>query len=182
MGVVSPGKSPNCRTFECKDGLVVSGTTISRGRQPLREWLTSEGLGGNLSEKKWDAVFLEGSAVSKDQKDYIDELARTLASRHSKEEFMFKAQEKKIQVGKINSVRDVMEDSHFQQREYFAKVEHPELNEAITYAGAPFKSNDISWSYRRRAPFIGEHNQEIYEGELGLTKQELSILKQGGVI
>jgi formyl-CoA transferase len=35
---------------------------------------------------------------------------------------------------------------------------------------------------RRRAPLIGEHNQEIYKGELGLSDEELGILKQAAVI
>jgi hypothetical protein len=33
-----------------------------------------------------------------------------------------------------------------------------------------------------RAPLIGEHNLEIYEKELGISREELTILKQGGVI
>jgi crotonobetainyl-CoA:carnitine CoA-transferase CaiB-like acyl-CoA transferase len=34
----------------------------------------------------------------------------------------------------------------------------------------------------RRAPLIGEHNQEIYEGELGFSKEEMLSLKQAGII
>ena len=35
---------------------------------------------------------------------------------------------------------------------------------------------------RRRAPLIGEHNREIYCGELGLSEEELEMLKEVGVI
>ena len=38
------------------------------------------------------------------------------------------------------------------------------------------------WSIRRRAPLIGEHNLEIYEKELGLSRQQLTVLKESGVI
>jgi formyl-CoA transferase len=34
----------------------------------------------------------------------------------------------------------------------------------------------------RRAPLIGEHNEEVYINELGLSKEELLTLKQAGVI
>ncbi|MBI2957940.1 MAG: formyl-CoA transferase, partial [Chloroflexi bacterium] len=58
----------------------------------------------------------------------------------------------------------------------------PELGEAITYQGSPFKSSEMSWQYWRRAPFIGEHNKEIYAGELKLNSREMVLLKEGGVI
>jgi hypothetical protein len=35
---------------------------------------------------------------------------------------------------------------------------------------------------RRRAPFIGEHNEEILVGELGLSQGELIRLKESGAI
>ena len=33
-----------------------------------------------------------------------------------------------------------------------------------------------------RAPLLGEHNQEIYCGRLGLKAQELSALRERGII
>jgi formyl-CoA transferase len=37
-------------------------------------------------------------------------------------------------------------------------------------------------SIRRRAPRIGEHNAEIYGGELGLSAAELTALRGAGAI
>ena len=35
---------------------------------------------------------------------------------------------------------------------------------------------------RRRPPLIGEHNGEIYQGEMGLSPSQLAALKEGKVI
>jgi hypothetical protein len=35
---------------------------------------------------------------------------------------------------------------------------------------------------RRRAPLIGEHNEDIYINELGLASKEMLTLKQAAVI
>jgi formyl-CoA transferase len=35
---------------------------------------------------------------------------------------------------------------------------------------------------KRRAPFVGEHNAEIYIGELGLREDELNALQGEGVV
>ena len=181
-GTSTPQRPVHSGVFECKDGVVIAATTFARGRQPLREWLAGEGMAGDLLEKKWDPVFLEGIPISAEQLAHINELFQAFARNHTKEELMFEAQKRMVQVAKVSSVADVMTDPQLQERKYFVQVEHPELGEAIVYAGAPFKSDEMSWQYWRRAPFIGEHNQEIYAGEMGLSQPELAILREGGVI
>lgn len=182
IGATVPLMTRHQRTFECKDGLVISATTVSRGRQPLRDWLASEGLAGDLFDSKWDPIFVDGRPVSKEQKEHIDGLVQALASKYTRDEFMFQAQKRKIQATKVQGVDDVMRDQHLQEREYFVEVEHPEIHDSIVYAGAPFKSDELFWRYWRRAPFIGEHNREIYMEGLGISRQELVVLKEEGVI
>jgi formyl-CoA transferase len=61
-------------------------------------------------------------------------------------------------------------------------LEHPELGSTIVYPGPSLKLSETPLSLRRRAPLIGEHNEEIYLGELGLSVERLEALKQIGVI
>jgi len=75
----------------------------------------------------------------------------------------------------------LLEDPQLEARDYWEEVEHPELGTTITYPGALYKSSEVEWKFRR-APSVGEHNREVYEGELGFTKERLAALKQSGVI
>jgi crotonobetainyl-CoA:carnitine CoA-transferase CaiB-like acyl-CoA transferase len=75
-----------------------------------------------------------------------------------------------------------MENPHFKARGFWVRVEHPELEDTLTYCGSPIKLSEPVWSIRRRAPLIGEHNGEVYEKELGFSKDRLALLKQAGVI
>ena len=52
----------------------------------------------------------------------------------------------------------------------------------LTYPGAPVKMTETPWKIHRRAPLIGEHNEEVYLKELGLSREELALLKANGVI
>jgi crotonobetainyl-CoA:carnitine CoA-transferase CaiB-like acyl-CoA transferase len=61
-------------------------------------------------------------------------------------------------------------------------VGHLELGTTITYPGYPIKISGHPYKVQRRPPFIGEHNEEIYRGELGFSKSELAALKKRGVI
>ena len=67
------------------------------------------------------------------------------------------------------------------ERGYWVDLMHPELGRVIRYPGSCIRSSETGTGPRRRAPLIGEHNEEVY-AELGLTKQDLVVLRQAGVI
>ena len=82
----------------------------------------------------------------------------------------------------VSSPKDIVESPQLQARGFWAKVAHPELKDSVVYPGIPVKCSEVSCKIERRAPLIGEHNLDIFEKELGLTREELLILKQSGVI
>ncbi|MBE8476344.1 formyl-CoA transferase, partial [Streptomyces sp. 3R004] len=57
---------------------------------------------------------------------------------------------------------------------------HPERG-AYTTVGNPLKLSD-SPTRITPSPLLGQHNEEIYVGELGLGDEELRLLKTSGVI
>ena len=64
----------------------------------------------------------------------------------------------------------------------YVQVEHPELGSNIRYPGGPYRLSMTPWAIRRKAPMVGEHNLEIFNGELGITPNELSALAAARVI
>jgi crotonobetainyl-CoA:carnitine CoA-transferase CaiB-like acyl-CoA transferase len=61
-------------------------------------------------------------------------------------------------------------------------VEHPELGTKIRYPGPFAKLSETPIQITRRAPLIGEHNEEIYVKELGMSHKEMQTLKKAEVI
>ena len=100
----------------------------------------------------------------------------------TKKELMEGARERHFGWGPINTAKDLVESEQLNARKYFVKVEHPELQDTLTYPGEPVKLSETPWRIQRRPPLIGEHNEEIYERELGLAREDLILLKQAGVI
>ena len=82
----------------------------------------------------------------------------------------------------VSTAKDIMENPQLKAREVWQEVEHSELGIKMTYPGPWVKMSESSCEIQCRAPLIGEHNHEIYVQELGLSEQELVILKQGGII
>ncbi|MFB7244694.1 formyl-CoA transferase [Streptomyces populi] len=85
-----------------------------------------------------------------------------------------------IPCGPILSTKEIIEDASLAANDMVVEVEHPERGSYVT-VGSPLKLSDSPVDITA-SPLLGEHNEEIYIGELGLGDEELRLLKQGGVI
>ena len=92
------------------------------------------------------------------------------------------ALEKSFGWAPVNTPKNLVESVQLAARNYYVQVEHPELGETITYPGAPCKMTETPWQIWGRAPLIGEHNEEVYVKELGMSPQRLQELKQAKLI
>ena len=170
--------------FKCKDDWVAAMPTYWSHRHLLREWLNDHGLAEGLYEGEYDGYFRgEGySSPPPGIEELVKSLFEKLAAMYNSNEFYKEGQRRGLQVTPFNTAKDIIADEQLSARNYFIPVEHPELGETITYPGAPFIMSESPWHLGRRAPFLGEHNEEIYELELGIDKQELNTLRQMGVV
>ena len=97
-------------------------------------------------------------------------------------ELMQLLDENGVPVCPINSMADIFQDPHFAAREDIIDVDHPVLGKAKMHGIIP-KFSETPGAVRFPGPMIpGQHNAEIYQGELGLSDEELSALKAEGVI
>ena len=117
--------------------------------------------------------------------EYVDSFQNPVSRffrAHTKAELLDGAIARKIQVYPLADAADMLASRQLNDRQYWAEVEHPELQATLTYPGTFIKSTEAPVGIRFRAPTIGEHNAEIYSGELGLSGDEVSGLKASGVI
>jgi len=61
------------------------------------------------------------------------------------------------------------------------RLPHPKLGE-LTVPGVVAKLSATPGSIHRLGPDLGEHNQDIYEGLLGLERPQVDALRTAGVI
>ena len=74
------------------------------------------------------------------------------------------------------------EDDQMQARGFWESVKHPVVGEH-SYPGWPMRlsGGPRDW-YRSPAPLLGQHNEEILTGLLGLGGDDIADLREGGVI
>lgn len=81
----------------------------------------------------------------------------------------------------IFDVKDIFKDMQYRAREALVRVPDKDLGEAIVQNVVP-KFSLTPGSVDHLGPNLGEHNEEIYGGELGYNKETLSRLRDAGVI
>jgi len=183
------GRSINIRltrTWPCKDGLVtwffMPGQFEGRRRNlAFVEWLDSKGMADDfLKEFDWDA--LDYATVTQETMDRLSEPTAKFFLAHTKLELLEGAVKHRILFYPQFTTTDILESAQLAARGYWAEMEHPELGTTIAYPGAFAHASETPPRISRRAPLIGEHNEEIYEKELCIPREELIALKQAGVV
>lgn len=89
--------------------------------------------------------------------------------------------EYRVPYGPVNSIADIFADPHFAAREDLVTIDDPHLGPVMTPAPYPRLSHAPGRVYNP-APAVGQHNDEIYRGLLGMTDGEIAALTSAGVI
>jgi CoA:oxalate CoA-transferase len=109
-----------------------------------------------------------------------DALVMPWFRERTKEEIFHTCSQWRVPCAPVTSPGELLNDSHFREREFFVQVEHPEAG-TLPYPGAPFRMSETPWQ-TGRAPLLGEHNEEIYCQRLGYSREDLVKLREGGCL
>jgi len=113
--------------------------------------------------------------------DALKPLLEDWVQDKSVQELYHAAQAKRVPFAPVSTMGDLLNSAHLNARGFFAAVTHPEAG-SLRYAGAPYRFSATPWALRRPAPCLGQHNEEVYCGRLGLARQEVDELRSAGVI
>ncbi|HEY2986980.1 MAG TPA: CoA transferase [Candidatus Binatia bacterium] len=171
--------------WPCQDGylnfIIYGGEAGRRTNQALVAWMDSKGGAPDfLKQKDWQSFDI--AKVTQEEIDRMEEPIARFFAGVTKAEF-FKEVVKREMLGyPVASVKEIFEDPQHGARDFWQEVDHPELGVSMTYPGGFAKFSAGACRVWRRAPLIGEHNREVYCGELGMTKKELDKLRKEKVI
>ena len=81
----------------------------------------------------------------------------------------------------VNNVAEMVADPQVQAREMFVRRDHPVFG-PLTTTGTPLKLSETPGRVRWLAPMPGEHNEEVFVGVLGHSRDDLERWRAEGVI
>ena len=165
-------------TWKCMDGYASITTNTRQAWDDLRAWMAQEGMVGDLMEEKYDDIIILRAQYSQ----HIEELIGEWAMRHTREEITEYGQARHHPWGPAVTPSEILDNPQLWDRGFFVNVEHPEFGGTFSYPGAPYVLSGSPRKLRTTAPRIGQHNDEIYHGELGLSHEDMEVLAGASVI
>jgi succinyl-CoA--D-citramalate CoA-transferase len=89
--------------------------------------------------------------------------------------------EASVPAGKLFTAEDMLSDEHYAARQNIVEVEDPEIGPFPMQNVVPHlceTPGNIRWT----GPKLGQHNDEVFKGVLGLNEEDLNGLRERGVV
>jgi crotonobetainyl-CoA:carnitine CoA-transferase CaiB-like acyl-CoA transferase len=154
----------------------------------MLDWADDEGAAADLKSDKYMKLLEMMAYVQMDRKPsgpqfdrkalvgsdediaHIEEVWENFLKNHTMQELYERSQSMGVALMPVYDASDLLNDPQLLYRNWFTSIEHPELHSTLTYPGAPYRFSKTPWRLTRRSPFIGEHNREIFNEELGISE------------
>jgi crotonobetainyl-CoA:carnitine CoA-transferase CaiB-like acyl-CoA transferase len=195
---IIPFDVPGIGVYECSDGHVF-GYVGAPGGAPwsaLLTWMDEEGMAEDLTDEPYKefidnlnlrflTTFTEDPAAISQKIQTMTHIAgvlRKFTATKTKWEMYVQGQERRLLWGIVSTPKDLAENPQLKARQWLTPVEHPELNATLDYPGTPYRFSETPWAIHARPPLVGEHNQQIFGDELGVSENEWRELETQGAV
>jgi len=159
--------------FPCKDGFVRI-IAITPGQ--WNGFLNALGKPETLCKPEWGDYLHRIFHVSE-----LYRVAVEYTMKYTMKELFEAGDHFGVPIAPVYDVAGFVNSPQTKARGFFVEMSHPVIGK-FAYPGLPYKWSETPAAIERAAPCLGEHNEAIYCGELGFSRDELGALKRAGVI
>jgi len=159
--------------YKAKDGYVAMNLAVEEHWHNLLAAMGREELRGDPR--------YSSPAARVENRELVDATITAWTQSLGKMEIFAVAKQRRIPLAPVREVDEVMHDRHMHERGYLDDIEHDEIG-PITVPTSPLRFHGADRRATTPSPKLGQHNDDIYGGWLGLSAGEIAELKAAGVI
>ena len=159
--------------FRTRDGWIVA-TVI--GEPMFRRWARMIGEAHWLSDPRF-----RDDQSRADHGEVISTRMSAWCASRSCAEALAALEEASIVAGQVYSPQQALDDPHIRAAGLLEEVTFPGVEGTLPLAPTPIELSETPGIYRRRAPLVGEHTDEILRS-LGFGDEEIAALREEQVI
>ncbi|MBW2637880.1 MAG: CoA transferase [Deltaproteobacteria bacterium] len=127
-----------------------------------------------------DPRFKERATRSKNH-GVIESILIDIFKTKTRDEWFEIFEENGMIYGPVNNIEQVVQDSHFNERNMFIDVEHPRVGK-VKVVGTPMKFARNPCSIDKASPDLGEDTEEILRTKLNMSESDITKLKNEGIV
>ena len=162
--------------YECADGYMVVATTGS-AMVKMVHWLVEDGIVpeewiGGEDWQIYERQLIQGEPTKYELDDVVDAVRHFLRTR-TKSDLLELGLKEKVTLAPVNSLDDLARFRQLEERSYWLTAPLPNGATAAV-PGLPALLTETPMNVRLWPPTLGQHNQEIMGGMLGLSETEIA--------
>lgn len=171
--------------WQCQDGyimfMILGGAFGVKNNRGVVAWMKEDGFSDDfLTNFDWSTYDM--ATATQQIHDKLEEPIGRFFLGHTKAKLYEGAIRRGIMLYPVASVKEIVDNQQLRERDFWVPIEHPELGRRFTYPGAFVKIAGADCGPRSRSPLVGEHNYQIYHGEMGIPDEEIGHLQREGII
>ena len=190
---------PGIGTYATKDGYIYSMVGIPGFGTPWPElvrWMAEEGQADDLLEPQYldmlgninmQTLFNpETAAQFADRFAHVNEVLTAFYASKTTAEAYEQGQQRRFLIGMVATPADLTNSVQLRAREWWLELNQPttlgQPDAALTFPGPPYHLSQTPTSITRPAPQIGQHNQAVWCGEVGIPAEDLIAYAGEGAV
>jgi len=161
--------------YKCKDGYVFIAVIMNSMWKRMARVVGAEDM---INDPQ-----LKNDYNRYEHRDWIDPLVKDWMARRTKAEIIAEMEKARIPCGPLMNLDEISKDSHIRSERMleYSDLEIPGLDE-IPIPGIHARMSKTPGEIVRRAPRVGEHNEEIYKTLLGYSDTYIKELIEENLI
>jgi len=166
------------KAFKCKDDkwIEVNAVTVAMWDRLAKVLAKNPGYEGLPTDTRFDTLQkrIDNRPI---MWPYLSEVFMT----KNRDEWLKELVEGDVPCAPVNNIAEAFEDPQINFRKMVVEVDSPYWGKYRT-TGMPIKMTQLKQERFEPPPRLGEHNEEILQGMLGYSKEEIENFKKEGVI
>src|SRR4030042_2887511 len=158
---------------ECRDGYIMISAFGDRDWQTFARFIGKDSWAEeerfSTPMKRWE------------NSDEIDQYVEEWAKRQNNQELFHILEANALAASPVNTSEDLLKSPQLESRGFFVEIGHSKAGK-LKYPSVSYHLSRTPCNTWRPAPLLAQHNELVYCGRLGYSKQDLTKLAEAGDI
>ena len=159
-------------------GLLASAEHLGR----VRDWMVEEGKAPDWFAKMDFVRDYESAVIDQQIVDRVEAVIAEFTRTKTKDELYTRALANRLILAPMQNAPETWRDKQLEARDFWQRAGREEADGGVPTAGFCSLFGETPMRLSRPAPRIGEHNRDIFIGELGLAAEKIQDSSTAGTL